>query len=59
MEEVAAVSNLRSATAVFEFNGKQWRTLGRVIFNLNPSETIEHFRDQLVLVGQETANRAA
>lgn len=59
MEEVAAVSNLRSATAVFEFNGKQWRTLGRVIFNLNPSETIEHFRDQLVLVGQETASRAA
>jgi hypothetical protein len=59
MEDVAAVSNLRSATAVFEFNGKQWRTLGRVIFNLNPSETIEHFRDQLVLVGQETAARAA
>jgi hypothetical protein len=58
MEHVAAVGNLRSATAVFEFNGRQWRTLGRVIFNLNPSETIEHFRDQLVLVSQESAARA-
>lgn len=57
MEHVAAVSNLRAATAVFEFDGKQWRTLGRAIFNLNPSETIEHFRDQLVLVGQEPAGR--
>jgi hypothetical protein len=59
MEEVAAVSNLRAATAVFEFDGKQWQTLGRVIFNLNPSETIEHFRDQLVMVGQETARPVA
>lgn len=59
MEDVAAVSNLRAATAVFEFDGKQWQTLGRVIFNLNPTETIEHFRDQLVLVSQESAARAA
>ncbi|MEX2188539.1 MAG: hypothetical protein WD875_17145 [Pirellulales bacterium] len=58
MEDVAAVSNLRAATAVFEFNGKKWQTLGRAIFNLNPAETIEHFRDQLVLVGQESAGRA-
>ncbi len=59
MEHVAAVGNLRAATAVFEFNGKQWQTLGRAIFNLNPTETIEHFRDQLVLVGQESAGRVA
>lgn len=59
MEHVAAVGNLRAATAVFEFDGKHWRTLGRAIFNLNPAEAIEHFRDQLVLVGQESAGRAA
>jgi hypothetical protein len=58
MEHVAAVTNLRAATAVFEFDGKQWHTLGRVIFNLNPAEAIEHFRDQLVMVGQESAGRA-
>lgn len=53
MEEVAAVSNLRAATALFEFDGKQWQTTGRVVFNLNPAETIKHFRDQLVIVGQD------
>ena len=57
MEHVAAVGNLRAATAVFEFDGKQWHTSGRVVFNLNPAETIEHFRDQLVIVGQESTGK--
>lgn len=43
MEEVEAVGNLRAATAVFEYDGRQWSTGGRVIFNLEPQEAIVHF----------------
>jgi hypothetical protein len=58
MEHVAAVGNLRAATAVFRFDGRQWQTNGRAIFNLNPAEAIEHFRDSLVMVGREAAQRS-
>ena len=44
MEGVEAVGNLRNASAVFFFQGGQWQTNGRVIFNLNPNEAIEHFK---------------
>lgn len=43
MDGVEAVGNLRNATAVFFFDG-EWQTAGRVIFNLNPGEAIEHFK---------------
>ncbi len=45
MEGVEAVGNLRSASAVFFFDGR-WRTTGKAIFNLNPAEAIEHFKGQ-------------
>ena len=50
MEDVEAVSHLRSATAVFYFDGRRWKTDGRAIFNLSPSETIEHFQHELEAV---------
>ena len=43
MEGVAAVSNLRNASAVFFFQDGRWQTAGRVIFNLNPEEAVQHF----------------
>ena len=43
MEGVAAVGNLRNASAVFAFDGASWGTLGRAVFNLNPDEAIQHF----------------
>lgn len=53
MEEVEAVGNLRSATAVFRLDRGRWQTDGRAIFNLNPAEAIVYYQDNLVLVGQE------
>jgi len=50
MEEVDAVHRLRAATAVFSFDGKDWKTDGRVVFNLSPNETIRHFRNELEAV---------
>jgi hypothetical protein len=44
MEGVEAVGNLRNATAVFFFDGNEWRTVGRAIFNLNPDEALVHFQ---------------
>jgi hypothetical protein len=43
MEDVEAVGNLRSATAVFVLRDGKWTSDGRVIFNLEPAEAIERF----------------
>ncbi len=40
-------SNARAATAVFLFNGRDWGTDGRALFNLNPFEAIERFQHEL------------
>ncbi|HEX3727465.1 MAG TPA: hypothetical protein VHV08_14525 [Pirellulales bacterium] len=56
MEEVEAVSNLRAATAVFHVEHGNWATEGRALFNLNPSEAIAYYQDNLELVGQEVAH---
>jgi hypothetical protein len=46
MEGVAAVGNLRQASAVFFFDRERWQTTGKAIFNLAPNEAIEHFKTQ-------------
>ena len=46
MEGVAAVGNLRNASAVFFFQGSQWRTTGKTVFNLNPDEALARFGNQ-------------
>ena len=55
MEEVEAVGNLRAATAIFRVVDAQWSTDGRAVFNLNPTETVRYFHDDLELVGKEIA----
>jgi len=47
MEDVEAVSNLRSATAIFTHRNNHWTTEGRVVFNLEPSQALEHYKDTL------------
>lgn len=54
MEHVEAVGNLRAATAEFRLRGTRWETDGRTIFNLNPTEAIDYYRDNLEIVGRET-----
>jgi hypothetical protein len=44
MVGLAAVGNLRNASAVFFMQDGQWQTTGRVIFNLNPDEALVHFQ---------------
>ncbi len=46
MEGVAAVGNLRNASAVFFYHQKQWHTTGLTIYNLNPDEALNHFKNQ-------------
>ena len=50
MEDVEAVGDLRAATAVFRFDGAQWVTDGRAVFNLNPAETIRCYQHELEIV---------
>jgi hypothetical protein len=46
MEGLAAVGNLRNASAVFFFHDGRWQTTGKAVFNLNPDEALAHFRNQ-------------
>jgi hypothetical protein len=45
MENVAAVSMLRDACAVFQLTPSGWQTSGRALFNMNPVEAAERLRD--------------
>jgi hypothetical protein len=56
MEDVAAVGNLRAATAVFRVERGNWATDGRALFNLNPAEAVAYYQENLELVGQELAH---
>ena len=46
MEGLPAVGNLRNASAVFYFERGHWLTAGKAVFNLNPGEVIQHFKNQ-------------
>ena len=50
MEEVEAVSNLKAATVVFRLDGPAWEADSRAFFNLSPSQTIEHYHNELETV---------
>ena len=41
MDDVAAVSNIRDACAVFQWQGNTWTTSGRTLCNMNPDEARE------------------
>jgi hypothetical protein len=45
MEGLPAVGNLRNASAVFFFHQGQWHTTGKTVFNLNPDEALNHFKN--------------
>jgi len=51
-----AVGNLQAGTAVFRFDRDHWETDGRAILNLNPSEAIHCFRNDLEIVDEEFAH---
>jgi len=53
MEGLPAVGNLRNASAVFFFQSGQWHTVGKTVFNMNPGETLEHFRNQYDRIADE------
>jgi hypothetical protein len=46
MEGLPAVGNLRNASAVFFYHRGHWQTVGKAVFNMNPDEAVEHFKNQ-------------
>ncbi len=46
MEDNPNVSNLRDATAVFNYVSGQWMTEGRALFNMSPDVAIDRYNDQ-------------
>jgi hypothetical protein len=53
MEGVAAVGNLRCASAVFFYHAGRWRTSGKALFNLNPDEALTRFGGQYERLAEE------
>ena len=51
------VRSLRSATAVFRFDGSRWETEGRAIFNKSPTEAIRLYHRDLELLAQDVSER--
>lgn len=45
MEDVAAVSSLRDACAVFVWTGRSWASGGRALFNMDPEVAARHLED--------------
>jgi hypothetical protein len=46
MEDVAAVSSLRNASALFHYQLGKWGTGGRALFNMDPPTAITRLQDQ-------------
>ena len=46
MEDVAAVSTVRDAAALFHYKNGNWGTGGRALFNMNPVDALERLNDQ-------------
>jgi hypothetical protein len=46
MEDVAAVSTVRDAAALFHYKDGRWGTGGRALFNMNPADALERLNDQ-------------
>lgn len=45
MEDVAAVSSLRDACAVFVWTGRSWASAGRALFNMDPAAAAKHLEE--------------
>jgi hypothetical protein len=45
MEDNPNVDNPKAGSAEFRLDGSDWGTDGRVVFNLNPVEAIQHYRE--------------
>ena len=50
MEDVPAAREPRPATAVYTFSRGHWHTDGRVVFNLNPPQAVEHFGPRFAVI---------
>lgn len=48
MEEVAAVPEIRTGTAILRESTDGWRPTGRILFNLTPAESLVYLQDALL-----------
>lgn len=58
MEDVAAVSTIRDAAAVFHYNKGRWGTGGRALFNMNPTDAIERLAHQFEAIEGHQPSKA-
>ena len=56
-ERTKKTRRFQVATAVFRYDHDRWETDGRIIFHLNPAETLRYYRRDLKMIEMETALR--
>ncbi len=60
MEDVAAVSTIRDAAAVFHYRDGVWGTGGRALFNMNPEDAVRQLSGQFApITAQQTIAKLA
>jgi hypothetical protein len=57
-ERAKKARRFQVATAVFRYDHDRWEADGRIIFHLNPAETLRYYRRDLKMIEMETAIRA-
>ena len=50
MEDVAAVSDIREASALFHYKDGAWGTGGKALFNMDPESAMTHLEDQFLRI---------
>lgn len=55
MEDVAAVSTLREAAALFHYQYGNWGTGGRALFNMDPDAALDRLKDQYESIGFQSS----
>ncbi len=54
MDDVAAVPDIRTGTAVLRHTEGQWQPTGRILFNLLPGDAISHLNDLVVQICEKS-----
>jgi hypothetical protein len=57
MEGVESVGIVRDAAALFHYQHGRWGTGGRALFNINPSDALVHYKEQIEPIEFEPAFR--
>lgn len=54
----SSIESIRTGTAIFRFDRNHWETDGRAILDLNPTEAIQFYHNDLRIIGERVVSRS-